>query len=1698
LVESRNSETSSFAKLSQIINASGSLLDSSLQNYTQLLENGYLQEGMIRVVVLPQQETQDSIASSTRELDALSEAVHRLGGFVTATYSDLPFVGVEVPYNQLQKLAAHNLVNQVFLDEKYHIQLSTSVPIIKPISGWNATENQFGFSINGTGVRIAILDTGIDFNHPDFYFPNGTSKIVASADFTGTDPSALDDNGHGTHCASISAGTGAASNYTYVGVAPGSILLNGKVLDNSGSGYSTWVISGIEWAVSNGANIISMSFAANINNDGTDALSLAVDWAVGQGATCAVAAGNIGYSGQFTVGIPAGSRNAITVGATTRSDQVAGWSSLGPTSDYRLKPDVCAPGENIIAARANGTSMGTPVNNYYTCASGTSMAAPHVAGAAALLLQAHPDWNPARIKSTLMGTAKTLNSGLWAQGAGRIDVCAAVNTHLMMIEPSSSFGIIDTADVINQTLILMNLADTPTPVTVSTSLFHGATEIDCVTVNATSTVIPAHGNTSILLQVGPLGTLAAEGWYEGKVNIAGAEGGILSPYLFAVCRRVTNPQWGEATTLDLGYACRTPHRLLIDGGYLYAGGWDIPGKLAKIDMATFNVVANLTLPAGEDKVNSLLIVGNYLYAGLATSPGEIVKVDLANFTEVATLDLDSCNVLALVADDHYIYASLSQSPGMIQRVDLVSFTIAGTLNFELDENFAQALAISDGYLYAGTWNVWGTDYCRILKINLTNFRVDAKLNLQHNEIYPVQLAAANGSLYAGLRGVTLPAEIVRIDFATFTEVNAVSLSTDERQLSSFVVCGGNIYAGLATNPGKLVELTLSPLVKVATFSLKPGENQVVGVAATNKSVYAGLYTGLAPGKIVETTLTMPTHTLNVLSAVGGTTDPPAGNYTCEDGNVTSITASPDAVHQFDHWLLDGANVGSGIPINITMNDDHTVQAAFSEINYSLIILPSTGGSTSPSSGTWLYLSGSPAQVTANPSSGYVFDHWVLDDLGVGSNATTTVQMDGNHTLEAVFVHQWQLTVAASIGGTTDPTTGNYTYTEGTTKQVTAKPNTNYLFDHWELDSANAGTTNPYTVTMSCNHTLNAVFRQLVYQLTISVGVGGTTNPTAGVYSYVNGSVAQVTAIPNTNYLFNNWILDGSSAGSTNPISILIDTNHSLEAVFIETHTLTIAASGNGTTNPPPGTYTYGVPTNVTVTAIPNANYCFDHWVYDGNNRGSNNPITVNVGSNHTLSPFFAIISYTLQIETTTGGATTPTPGTYPYNTGTILQVTATPETGYTFDYWLLDENNVGPTNPYTVTMNNNYVLRAVFKLSPQAPSVSISPFSATTVIGGLVTFTSTVSEGTPPYTYKWYRNGTAVSGATSSSWAFTPAATGYYLIHLNVTDNSGQTAKSNVASVTVNPSLAVLIQPTSNTITLGRSVEFTSTVSGGTSPYGYQWYLNNTGVPGANSPAFNFTPTSTGYYLVSLKVTDGAFVVATSNEAELTVNPRTYALTITTNAGGTTNPSPATYTYTEGTNVQVTTIPNTNYKSAYWELDGSNVGSDNPITVLMNSNHTLKAYFTLITYSLTITTTTGGTPIPAPGTYTYPSGSYASVTAFPSANYLFNNWILDSSPAGSANPISVLMNSNHTLQAVFSIINYALTITASEGGTTTPPPGTSVYASGSYAQATAIPSANYKFIKWLLDSNDSGSANPISVLMNSNHTLQAVFQLLTY
>jgi hypothetical protein len=143
-----------------------------------------------------------------------------------------------------------------------------------------------------------------------------------------------------------------------------------------------------------------------------------------------------------------------------------------------------------------------------------------------------------------------------------------------------------------------------------------------------------------------------------------------------------------------------------------------------------------------------------------------------------------------------------------------------------------------------------------------------------------------------------------------------------------------------------------------------------------------------------------------------------------------------------------------------------------------------------------------------------------------------------------------------------------------------------------------------------------------------------------------------------------------------------------------------------------------------------------------------------------------------------------------------------------------------------------------------------------------------------------------------------------------------------------------------------------------------------------------------------------------------------HTLTITSTTGGTTNPASGTYTYPEGSLVNVTTIPNPNYRFERWLLDGSDVGSQNPISILMDSNHTLHAVFTQITYQLSIISTAGGTTNPAPGIYTYVNGTQVVITAVPYNGYSFDNWLLDGLKT-TQNPITIIMNANHTLEAYF-------------------------------------------------------------------------------
>ncbi|WP_433173549.1 S8 family serine peptidase [Actinoallomurus sp. CA-150999] len=308
-------------------------------------------------------------------------------------------------------------VQKVWLDGKARASLDVSVPAVGAPAAWAA-----GYT--GRGVKVAVLDTGIDAAHPDF-----AGRIVARHNFVPGDADDVHDKfGHGTHVASILAGTGAASGGKYRGVAPDADLVIGKVLDDSGNGTDSEIIAGMEWAAGQGAKVVNMSIGS-MPTDGTDPLAQAVNRiSDANGTLFVVAAGNNGHSGATLVESPGSADRALTVGSVDKSGthDVSSFSSAGPRiGDNAVKPEITAPGSDIVAARATGGIVGDPVDAHYTQMSGTSMATPHVAGGAVLLAQEHPDWTRDQLKDALVSAAdpgNLPNTPVTWQGGGMLDL----------------------------------------------------------------------------------------------------------------------------------------------------------------------------------------------------------------------------------------------------------------------------------------------------------------------------------------------------------------------------------------------------------------------------------------------------------------------------------------------------------------------------------------------------------------------------------------------------------------------------------------------------------------------------------------------------------------------------------------------------------------------------------------------------------------------------------------------------------------------------------------------------------------------------------------------------------------------------------------------------------------------------------------------------------------------------------------------------------------------------------------------------------------------------------------------------------------------------------------------------------------------------------------------------------------------------
>ncbi|MFI0989034.1 S8 family serine peptidase [Streptomyces exfoliatus] len=394
-------------------------LDRRLFNVTDLIDMGYDDAKSPAVPLIATYTQPTSRAAVEPTAPRGSKLTRKLRGIGGAALSSekrqiRTFWKTVVPRGGA-KLSAG--VAKLWLDGRVKADLKDSVPLIGASEAWEA-----GYT--GQGVKVAVLDTGIDVGHPDFAgLIDGTTSFVPGEGVT-------DVNGHGTHVAGTIVGSGAASGGENKGVAPGADLYVGKVLGGAeGSGQDSWVMAGMQWAAESGADIVNMSLGDSYPTDGSDPMSQMVDALSAQyGTLFVIAAGN---AGPESISAPGAAAAALTVAATDKQDRLASFSSTGPLAHSGgMKPDIAAPGVDITAARSQAMTDGG--EGLYRTISGTSMATPHVAGAAALLAQRHPDWTGAQLKEHLTSTAKGLGDDFspYEVGTGRLDVAAAVRTEV--------------------------------------------------------------------------------------------------------------------------------------------------------------------------------------------------------------------------------------------------------------------------------------------------------------------------------------------------------------------------------------------------------------------------------------------------------------------------------------------------------------------------------------------------------------------------------------------------------------------------------------------------------------------------------------------------------------------------------------------------------------------------------------------------------------------------------------------------------------------------------------------------------------------------------------------------------------------------------------------------------------------------------------------------------------------------------------------------------------------------------------------------------------------------------------------------------------------------------------------------------------------------------------------------------------------
>jgi uncharacterized protein YkwD len=505
-------------------------------------------------------------------------------------------------------------------------------------------------------------------------------------------------------------------------------------------------------------------------------------------------------------------------------------------------------------------------------------------------------------------------------------------------------------------------------------------------------------------------------------------------------------------------------------------------------------------------------------------------------------------------------------------------------------------------------------------------------------------------------------------------------------------------------------------------------------AAETTVIMGGSYTITASFEAIPS----DRYNLTVASSAGGSvTAPGEGSFEYDPGTVISLAATPTGGYEFINWSGDVSSVADvdSASTTITLDGDCVIRANFEEVlsdRYSLTVSSGAGGSvTEPGEGTFTYDDGEVVGLTAVAEDGYRFVGWSGDTAAIGNTEgiSTEVTMRGSYSVIASFepipVVRYDLTVESTGGGSAAaPGEGTFSYDQGTVVSLAAHPASGYRFVNWTGDVGTVGNVNASstTIIMNGNYSIRANFEptgSAWHYLSVTSTAGGSvTTPGEGTYACTVGVSVNLIATPAAGHQFVNWSGDVGTVGNVNAstTTITMSGDYSIRANFEQITSswyylsLTSTAGGSVTT-PGEGTYACSMGMLVNLVATPAAGHQFVNWSGDvgavGNVNDSSTTITMN--GDYSIRANFEQVSsgqYSLTTTSTTGGSVTvPGEGTFTYDAGTVVSLTAAPASGYQFVNWTGDVGTVGNVNASstTITMSGSYSIRANFEQESSSP-----------------------------------------------------------------------------------------------------------------------------------------------------------------------------------------------------------------------------------------------------------------------------------------------------------------------------------------------------------------------------------------------------------